>query len=70
MKIYVTEIPTEPKKCLFARKEWDKTVLDIDTGQPTVIYHYVCNVNQKLCNVYCGGKCDKLIVFKPERDKV
>ena len=68
MKIYVTEIPTEAKKCLFSRKEFQAITTDMFTGQPTTVYAYMCNINDKLCNVDCGGKCNKLIVFKPTQN--
>ena len=60
MKIYVNKIPTEPKDCLFARKELDYRIPDIENGRTIYIYKYLCNVNMKPCNIDCGGKCNKL----------
>lgn len=60
MKIYVNEMPTKPKECLFARKEIAHVTIDINTGKRIEIPEYFCNVNMKKCNIDCGGKCNKL----------
>lgn len=62
MKIYVSEVPTKPKDCLFSRKEIESTLYNIDNGERIPIYTYYCNVNMKKCNIDCGGKCNKLRV--------
>lgn len=62
MKIYVNKMPTEPKGCLFARKEIDFRLPDEENGV-TYTYKYLCNVNMKQCNMDCGGKCNKLRVL-------
>lgn len=62
MKIYVNEMPTEPKKCLFTRKEIRSIILHIESGKTTVPTYY-CNVDDRACKLCCGGKCNKLRVF-------
>jgi hypothetical protein len=60
MVIYVNEMPTRPDDCLFARKEVDAVLRDIETYKPTYVYTYYCNVNHKRCDLFCNGQCDKL----------
>ncbi len=68
MKIYVTEVPTEAKKSLFARREITAYIPVSDYGREQIpIYEYYCNINNKPCNVDRGGKCNKLIVLKQEK---
>lgn len=62
MKIYVNEVPTKPKDCLFARKEVETNLFNIENGERIPIYAYYCNVNMKRCNLDCGGRCNKLRV--------
>jgi hypothetical protein len=66
MKILVTSIPSDPKNCLFSREEHDTSLRSIETGEVYHMYQYYCNVNNKPCNMYCGGKCNKLIMLKGE----
>lgn len=63
MKIYVNEMPTKSKDCLFVRKEIAHVTIDINTGKRIVIPEYFCNVNMKKCNIDFGGKCNKLRVL-------
>lgn len=62
MVIYVNEMPIKPDDCLFARKEVDAVLRDIETYKPITMYTYYCNVNDKRCNLFCNGHCDKLHV--------
>lgn len=68
MKLLVNMMPTEPKQCLFARKITDSIKsIDFEIGTTVdIIYleQYFCNINNKLCNLYMGGKCNKLRVLK------
>ena len=62
MKTYVNKMPIEPKDCLFVNKELAYTTI-YDVGgknEKKEFYRYFCNVNGKLCDVDCGGKCNKL----------
>lgn len=60
MVIYVDKMPIKPDDCLFARKEVDAVLRDIETYKPIPMYTYYCNVNNKCCNLFCNGHCDKL----------
>lgn len=63
MKIYVNEMPTKPKECLFARKEIAHVTVDINTGKRIEIPEYFCNMDMKTCDIYCSDKCNKLRVL-------
>ena len=60
MMIYVDKMPIKSDDCLFARKEVDAVLRDIETYKAITIYNYYCNVDGKRCNLFCNGKCDKL----------
>lgn len=55
MKIFVNEMPTEPKKCLFAK---NKRYKNMHTGQYERLW--CCNVNGKMCDFENGHNCNKL----------
>lgn len=59
--IYVNEVPTKPGDCPFARKEIDGVLRDIETNKPIPINTYYCNINNKYCDLFCNGKCNKLL---------
>ena len=40
MIIYVNKMPTRPDDCLFARKEVDAVLRDIETYKPIAMYTY------------------------------
>lgn len=57
MKIFVNEMPTEPKKCLFAKnKRYENT----HTGKYERLWG--CNVDGKICDFENGHGCNKLRV--------
>lgn len=64
MKIYVSQMPREPKECLFARKEQCTRIFDDSSNKWINIHQYYCNVNNKLCNLYCNERCSKLRVVE------
>ena len=63
MKIYVNEIPEKPEDCLFSRKEKFLDTFTVPNLKKVTLYEYYCNINNKKCNIDCGGKCNKLRVL-------
>lgn len=64
MKLLVTEIPANPEKCLFARKEKGPTFIPIDGGSPFSLDTYYCNIDLKLCELENCDVCSKLTTKK------
>lgn len=55
MKIFVNEMPAEPKRCLFAKK---KRCENTHTGEYEWLWF--CNVSGALCDFENNNKCNKL----------
>ena len=63
MKIYANEMPTKPKDCLFAHKEMISRIFDENKNSIAPIYAYICNINQRVCDLECEKQCNKLRVL-------
>ena len=55
MKVFVNNLPKEPKECLFYKKEYSRAPYSGDLQ----VRHY-CSMNGSLCDFEKGHKCNKL----------
>lgn len=62
MKILVDKIPSQMAECLFSRK--DRTSSTLTDEGIKFTYNYYCRINEQLCDLEKGHKCNKLKVIK------
>lgn len=56
MKVFVNNLPKEPKECLFSIK----IVKEDKEAKSGFSWHYGCSMNNKACDLTHGHGCNKL----------
>ena len=62
MKIYVNEIPSEAKKCLF----YEITYTNDQSSLSGIRSFSRCNINGQICDLFRGRNCNKLKLLTKE----
>ena len=63
-------MPKNEEECMIVHKEYMHSIdfSDKESG-PKLEYSYHCNINQRLCNLWHNGTCDKLILLNKTNDE-